>query len=375
MFRYPCIRWRINYSLPIRTAVWKVSSQPEQLVESSLAKEQLLEEMILTQPRILSEEWMLIGRQEDTGFGGRTDLLAIAPDGSLVLIELKRARTPREVVAQALDYAGWVDELRAEDIAAIYSRFAPGHSLAQDFRQRFREDLDEETLNQSHQIIIVASSLDDSTERIVAYLSERDVPINVLCFQVFTYGTEQLLSRAWLLDPVHTQITAAATPVGPTEPWNGEFYCSFGEGAHRSWADAVQYGFISGGGGPWYSRTLQMLNNGDRVWVKIPDLGFVGVGRVTGRVQPAVGFKVSTTMGDVPVVEATKRASYHSEFLNDPERCEYFVPIRWVQTVPVENAVYEIGLFGNQNTVCKPTAPKWRFTVERLKEKFPDFDK
>jgi hypothetical protein len=118
-----------------------------------------------------------------------------------------------------------------------------------------------------------------------------------------------------------------------------------------------------------------MLNNGDRVWVKIPDLGFVGVGRVTGRVQPAVGFKVSTTMGDVPVVEATKRASYHSEFLNDPERCEYFVPIRWVQTVPVENAVYEIGLFGNQNTVCKPTAPKWRFTVERLKEKFPDFDK
>jgi len=43
--------------------------------------------------------------------------------------------------------------------------------------------------------------------------------------------------------------------------------------------------------------------------------------------------------------------------------------------VPLEKAVQEIGLFGNQNTVCKPTAPKWRFTVERLKEKFPDFNK
>jgi hypothetical protein len=43
------------------------------------------------------------------GFGGRIDLLAIAPDGALVLIELNRNRTPREVVAQSLDYAGWVE--------------------------------------------------------------------------------------------------------------------------------------------------------------------------------------------------------------------------------------------------------------------------
>lgn len=32
---------------------------------------------------------MLIGRQERTNDGGILDLLAIAPDGSLVLIELK----------------------------------------------------------------------------------------------------------------------------------------------------------------------------------------------------------------------------------------------------------------------------------------------
>lgn len=115
--------------------------------ESSLANEQLLEEMIVAAPRLLSDEWMLIGRQEGTGYGKRIDLLAIAPDGSLVLIELKRDRTPREDVAQSLDYAGWVQKLRAEDIAAIYERFAPGRSLVQDFRKQFGVDLDEEALN------------------------------------------------------------------------------------------------------------------------------------------------------------------------------------------------------------------------------------
>ena len=152
-------------------------------------------------------------------------------------------------MAQAIDYAGWVDKLAADDIAAIYGRFAPGRSLAQDFRARFGRDLDEETLNESHQIIVVASSLDDSTERIVAYLSERDIPIHVLCFQVFGNGNGQLLSRAWLLDPVRTQTSAAAAPAGDNEPWNGEFYCSFGHGPEWSWTDAVQYGFVCGGGG------------------------------------------------------------------------------------------------------------------------------
>ena len=63
--------------MPIRTAIWKVATQPEPLAESSLAKEQLLEAMIIAAPRLLSDERMLIGLQEDTGFGGRVDLLAM----------------------------------------------------------------------------------------------------------------------------------------------------------------------------------------------------------------------------------------------------------------------------------------------------------
>ncbi|MEN9479521.1 MAG: hypothetical protein RLZZ298_916 [Pseudomonadota bacterium] len=360
--------------MPIRTDLWKVSANPQPLPEAKLVSEKMLEDMIIAAPRLLSDEWMLIGRQEDTGFGGRIDLLAIAPDGALVLIELKRDKTPRDVVAQSLDYASWVDKLHAEDVAAIYARFAPGKNLADDFQKRFGLALDEDSLNESHQIIIVSASLDASTERIVAYLSERDIPINVLCFQVFANGNEQLISRTWLLDPVKTQVSAATKQNGTNEPWNGEFYHSFGVGAERSWEDAVQYGFICGGGGAWYNRTLQLLNPGDRVWAKVPGAGFVGVGRVTGHALKYNDYVISTPDGDIPFNAVHLNGHYHQHLADDDEKCEYFVSVHWLQTVPITQAVQEIGMFGNQNTVCKPTTPKWRSTVERLKERFPQFD-
>lgn len=110
--------------MPIKHAIWKVATQPTPLATATLLNEQQLEDMIVAAPQILSSEWMLIGRQEQTGMGGRIDLLAIAPDASLVLIELKRNRTPREIVAQALDYASWVEQLTADKIVQIYQRFS-----------------------------------------------------------------------------------------------------------------------------------------------------------------------------------------------------------------------------------------------------------
>ena len=323
--------------------------------------------MIVAAPRILSDEWMLIGRQEPT-VSGRLDLLGLAPDGTLVLIELKRERTPREVVAQALDYATWVEGLEAEDIVGIYGRFAPGRDLAADFLARFGQPLDEDTLNDNHQIVIVATQLDDSSERIVKYLGDKGIAINVLCFQVFAAGAQQLLSRTWLMDPVQSQVSAATpTPKGrrEREPWNGEFYACFGHGSSRDWVEGRKYGFICAGGGSWYSNTLKLLSVGDRVWVKAPGHGFVGVGEVIGPREAITAFTLATDEGERPASEVLSGATYHREFSDDPERMEYFVPVRWLHSVPLSDAVDEIGMFGNQNTVCKPTTPKWRTTVER----------
>lgn len=364
--------------MPIRHSIWRIGETPQALKEGHLDSETLLEDMIVAAPEILSSEWMIIGRQEDTGHGGRIDLLALAPDGAVILIELKRAKTPREVVAQALDYASWAESLEAEDLGVIYARFSNGSDLGQAFRERFGQPLDEDALNQNHQIVIVASALDAASERIVGYLNQRDIAINVLCFQVFETADGPLLSRAWLHDPVDTQV-AASTGGGQSsegkEPWNGEYYASFGQSEARSWDEAVKYGFFCAGGGAWYSGTLKLLNPGDRVWVNAPRFGFVGVGRVREPAVPAAEFTLPGPDGEPqPALDVLTEGHYHRDFIDDLDKCEHFVTVEWADTVPLANAVNEVGLFGNQNSVCAPKTPKWRHTVERLKQAFPKFD-
>src|SRR3954454_23364290 len=74
---------------------------------------------------------------------------------------------------------------------------------------------------------------------------------------------------------------------GKREDWNGrDFYYSAGEGDRRRWPDMARYGFVSAGGGRWYSRTLRALRPGHRVWAHIPRVGYVGVGEVLAPVVP-----------------------------------------------------------------------------------------
>ncbi|MGJ8656659.1 MAG: nuclease [Akkermansiaceae bacterium] len=363
--------------MPIEHAIWTVGETPTSLSTTKLSSEQVLEEMIDKEPSILSNEWMLIGRQAITSSGGRIDLLAIAPDASLVLIELKRDKTPRDIVAQALDYATWVETLSTDKISQIYHKYSNGGSLDDDFEKHFGSELDEEALNQSHQIILCASELDAATERIVGYLNNKDIPINVLFFQVFQHGDTQLLSRTWLLDPSQTQENVALTAKskGTHEPWNGEYYGSFGDALGRSWAEAQKYGFFSAGGGSWYSQTLSMLSPGDRIWVRIPKLGYVGVGIVESHAQRADQYIINTPEGEKPCLDVLKESHYHRDMASSSEEAEYFVDVKWLNTLPKEQAFHEVGFFGQQNSVCRPSTPKWRHTVDRLKVQFPNWDR
>ena len=115
--------------MAIEHAIWKVGTKPERLQAAMLESEKALEDMIKADISILSDRWMLIGRQVNTTYGGFIDLLAIDADGSLIVIELKKHKTPRDVIAQAIDYASWVKKLSPEKIADIFANYSNGGSL------------------------------------------------------------------------------------------------------------------------------------------------------------------------------------------------------------------------------------------------------
>ena len=363
--------------MPVEVAMWKLGEKVDRVEFEAMPSESELEDILVQDIGIVDPNLLLIGRQVATAHGNYVDLLAMDADGNLVVIELKRDRTPREVVAQVLDYGSWVRGLEDEDIATIFSDFMRKHhpgreqtSLDQAFCERFGVKEMPEALNDSHELVVVAGELDASTERIVNYLAdEYGVAINVVFFRFFRDGENQYLSRVWLIDP--GEVEAKVVERREREPWNGEFYASFGEGAHRIWEDARKYGFISGGGGAFYSGTLGNLTPGDRVWVNVPGSGYVGVGLVTQKRVPVTEFRITDASGnEVPICDAPLAAPDMCDTDGPPEQWEYVVGVEWIKTLPVSKAVKEKGFFGNQHTVAKPTARKWVHTVERLKKRF-----
>lgn len=73
-------------------------------------------------------------------------------EGELVIIELKRDKTPREVVAQALDYASWVEKLSYETIADLYTEKHGGQKLEAGYSETFGGS-PPESINASHRMI------------------------------------------------------------------------------------------------------------------------------------------------------------------------------------------------------------------------------
>lgn len=191
--------------MPQDIKIWEILDQKDlrEIQKSTLDLEERLEDWIEKDISILSEDYLIIGRQVRTNFDKYIDLLCLDSNGDLVIVELKKDMTPRDVVAQALDYASWVNDLSHESILDIASiGLKNGKPLDREFRDKFGTEMPE-VLNANHSMLIVASEIDPSTVRIIRYLSDKyGVGINVIQFQYHKHkdGTEYL-SRIFLLKP------------------------------------------------------------------------------------------------------------------------------------------------------------------------------
>jgi Endonuclease NucS len=365
--------------MPLEFGLWRVDDKPVRVATRPMPLESRLEELIEADPDILGHPLLLIGRQVATPHWKFIDLLAVDADGGLHVLELKRDRTPREVVAQVLDYGSWVQELTNDQIRDIYTSYARDKGLPEELDEAFARRFGgspPEVLNATHALTIVASEVDAATERIVTYLvSGYQVPINVLFFRYFEDKEHSYLARVWLIDEAETAVPPAGVKGrGKQEPWNGtDWYVSFGEEpGGRSWEDGRRYGFVSAGGGEWFSRTLRSLPVGARVYTHIPKTGYVGVGTVSGEPQPFEDALLTINgetqrMAELADLQGTYRRGEDAAGSEAEDRREWIVPVTWDRAVPRDEAYWRPGFFANQNSACKLRA---RFTIEEVSRHF-----
>ena len=324
-----------------------------------LAKESLIEDWVASDPALLGLDAMIIGRQVPTDHGKYIDLLALDGSGGLVIIELKKDRTPREIVAQVLDYASWVRTLSTPQVYERAERFL-GQRLSTSFREHFGASIPEQ-LNASHSMLIVASELDPASRRIVEYLSEEHgVAINTAFFTVFEADGQQWLTTDFLLDQEEVE-ERSERKVRP--PWSGYYFVNAGIGEHRSWEDMRRYGFVAAGGGDFYSKRLFQLSVGDQIFVYDKGNGYIGYGVVTSEAQLAAEFQTQ----DGPLFDQPLATPAMKREGEGPELSEYVVGVDWLKALDRDDARWFKGGFANQNIVCKLRDAE---TVDFLTEEF-----
>lgn len=111
-------------------------------------------------------------------------------------------------------------------------------------------------------------------------------------------------------------------------------------GSGRSWEDARKYGFVSAYGDD--GTRLNNINVGDIIFCHIAGVGFVGIGICTSSETPASSFTVSDggiikNILDCDWVDIEARATIDTAN-------EYFIGVKWIYTVPVEDGYWEKGM-------------------------------
>ena len=125
-----------------------------------------------------------------------------------------------------------------------------------------------------------------------------------------------------------------------------------------------KYGFISAGGGRYYSDPLRKLSIGDRIVAYQKGSGYVGYGIVAKTSSPIREFFVN----NAPILKMPLDARGFGHDSDDLESCEYLVRIDWKETLPLSEAKFFPGAFANQNIVCRLRHPA---TIEFLRGIFP----
>jgi len=173
----------------------------EKAKTDSIDFEKDLENWLENSPNVLLDEdegsiiW--IGRQVSATVGESglyPDLIGIDAAGDLVMVELKKGKTPREVIAQILEYAAWGSSLNDEELNMItqgYYRKSDcdfNRSLLDLYKEAFYPDAEEEPnveFNRNQKLFIVAEEISPVILEVALHLRDKyNIDISCLEYEV-----------------------------------------------------------------------------------------------------------------------------------------------------------------------------------------------
>ena len=162
--------------------------------KKTVGKEFEIEDFLESHPKVLDKDIFIIGRQVPTATKTRIDLMGLDRDGNVVIIEVKKGVSAREVVSQILEYGVWAEDIQYEDL----NRIAKDRHISgfQDLYKKYEIDYKEipEPFNQNQRLYIVAEKIDEKIEDICRYLRVRGIDIKCVELNFFEKNGQRLVN-------------------------------------------------------------------------------------------------------------------------------------------------------------------------------------
>lgn len=159
---------------------------------------------------------LIIGRQVMTNLNTFIDLLGVDQFGNTVVIELKRGKTPRETLAQLIEYASFIDNLDYDQLNEIYQNYSGEDASLEDYHQEYYKSENQEKLswNKNSKLVIVASNITPEIKQTSMYLRKKGLDVFCLEFKYFVNKTDnKMISSDFVVGDeefIRTKISSSA---------------------------------------------------------------------------------------------------------------------------------------------------------------------
>jgi len=130
---------------------------------------------------------LIIGRQVMTNLNTFIDLLGIDEFGNTVVIELKSDKTPRETLAQLIEYASFIDNLDYEQLNEIFQNYFGEEVGLEEYHQQYYENETNQKVswNKNSKLVIVAQDISKEIKQTSLYLRRKGIDVYCVEFKYF----------------------------------------------------------------------------------------------------------------------------------------------------------------------------------------------